>query len=892
MPQKVFELAKELDFRPLDLVEELRSKGYDVRNHMSSLSDEEVEKIVAEFKRAEEEKEAQAKVVKKKTRKKATKKAARKKTSKAGEKKSTTKKASTKEDKPKKSTKAAKKRVVIRRRGSEVGEEKESASASSSAASSEQEKGEEGKDTSGLRVVSAPEKKPAPKKYTQEPRYRDPVPSTPDDGDRGKEGKESKKRLSGLASMLNRRAVNRSQMLQETRADAELKAYTNLSGVSRPIYTTVKRKKQHSGPSRETEITSVREAKRVIKLHDYILAVDLARKLKIKFRELMNRCLEINLLLKQDDCLGVQLAGEIAALYDYRVENVAFQEEKILGKKELSEEEVEQLPLRAPIITVMGHVDHGKTSLLDRIRSAKVADGESGGITQHIGAYSVQTAGEKTLTFLDTPGHSAFSSMRERGANITDIVILVVAADDGVMPQTRESIQHIQNAGVPMIVAINKIDKEDANPEKIKQELTEFNITPEEWGGDVQMIPVSALRGDGIDALLEAAALQAEIMQLRADPKVSAEGVVVESHIEVGRGAVATIVVQEGTLNKGSTIVVGETYGRARSLTDHSGAELKSAGPAVPVQVLGLNQTPSPGDIMNVVKNEREAKRIADYRGEERKKLAEKEDKKISLEDFFASAPSDGQESKTLNVIVRADVQGSYEAIVQSLEPLSTREADIKVIGGGVGPINDNDVSLAESAGAVIFGFNMRPATSARRLAEQKKIDVKTYSIIYELINDVTLALEGMLDPDKVEKYIGRAEVKETFSVPKAGVIAGSAVIDGVMKVGCQIRLLREGKIMFDGTMSSLRRFKDDVKEVKNGLECGIGLENYNDVKAGDIFEAYIMEDKKRSLDDVRLKEKQEDQAKEEAALQEENEEAQESLDNAPTDDSETVSTP
>ncbi len=434
---------------------------------------------------------------------------------------------------------------------------------------------------------------------------------------------------------------------------------------------------------------------------------------------------------------------------------------------------------------------------------------------------------------------------------MTDIVVLVVAADDGVMPQTVESIKFCKNAGVPIIVAVNKIDKPAANPDKVKQGLMEYNLLPEDWGGETQYAHVSALTGEGVDGLLEAIQLQAEIMDLRENPNGPAEGVVIESKVEVGRGPVATILVQKGTLSKGDAIVVGETSGRARSLMDFSGKMLNSAGPSTPVQILGLETVPSPGDILNVVKNEREASKIVDNRINERKAMANTsiEAKKVSLEDFFSSAQNNSEaEKKILNLIIRSDVQGSYEAIVTAVERLGNDEVSVSVIGGGVGAITDNDVNLAASSKGFILGFNMRPVTSARRLAEEKGVDVKTYSIIYELINDVTLALEGMLTPERVEKYIGRAQVRETFSIPKVGTIAGTAVVDGKIERGCNIRLLREGKIVYDGKLTTLKRFKDEVKEVKNGYECGMSLENFNDVKIEDIIEAYIMEEKKRTL--------------------------------------------
>jgi translation initiation factor IF-2 len=592
----------------------------------------------------------------------------------------------------------------------------------------------------------------------------------------------------------------------------------------------------------------MKESKRVIDVHGIITAQDLAHKLGQRFEAFANKLLDINLLVRADDYIGVKLAGEIAALYNFRVENKAFSEEEVLARKE--GEDKSQYPTRNPIITIMGHVDHGKTSLLDYIRKEKVASGEAGGITQHIAAYSVQV-NDSTLTFLDTPGHAAFANMRQRGANVTDIVVLVVAADDGVMPQTVESIKFCKNANCPIIVAVNKIDKPGANPDKVKQGLTVYELLPEDWGGQTQYVNVSALNGTGVDELLEAIQLQAEIMDLRENAKGPAEGVVIESKIEVGRGPVTTILIQKGTLTKGDAIVVGETSGRARSLMDFSGKMVQTAGPSTPVQILGLESVPSPGDILNVVKNEREAAKIVDNRINERKALSNTtvESQKVSLEDFFATAQNNSEaEKKVLKLIIRSDVQGSYEAIKNAVEQLGNSEVSVEVISGGVGAITDNDVNLAANSKGFILGFNMRPVTTARRIAEEKGVDIKTYSIIYELINDVTLALEGMLTPERVEKYIGRAQVKETFSIPKIGTIAGTAVIDGKIERGCNIRLLRDGKILYDGKLSTLKRFKDEVKEVKNGYECGMALENFNDIKVEDLIEAYVMEEKKRTL--------------------------------------------
>ena len=927
MSKKVFELAKELEMGPLDLVELLKTKGFAVRNHMAELSDGDVDKFLATLKKEKEEEKPATEVKKKVVRKKTTT------TTAAVETKTVEKKAVEKEvEAPvekKTSGTVKKKATVIRRKTDEKDsehehgledsmlsayedqsaeankqyEEEDQVSSVETKASGDEESATNKAPTTGLRVVSKPEvkaektaeskpttvlkkaedlKKPGekqPHKFTpvyipsKDPNNKEKMEeaakrahaaaqgsnldatAVDEEFDETKKDEEGhKKRMGGLATMMTgKKAIaSKSQAITLSRAEEEIKSYAAaLSGSGRPIYTQIMRKNDYQGPTKQTEITEVKESKRVVQIHKGVELGELAKKLSVKFKDLVDKCLQLNLLIKETDYVGPQLATEICSLYNYRVEDKAFNEEKIIGKKE-STDEKSKYPHRPPVVAIMGHVDHGKTTLLDTIRKAKVADGEAGGITQHIGAYSVKTDSGKTIAFLDTPGHAAFAAMRQRGASATDVVVLVVAGDDGVMPQTRESIKFCENAGVPIIIAVNKMDKPGVNPDRVKQELSDLNLMPEEWGGQTQYVHVSALKGQGIDELLEAILLQAEMLDLRANPKGTVEGIVIESKIEAGRGPMATILVKEGTLNKGDSIVVGETHGRARSLTDHTGANLESAGPSTPVQIFGLEGCPAPGDILNVVKNEREAKKIAENRINERKLLsAAPEKKKTSLEDFFAAASGKGEEQKVLNLIIRSDVQGSYEAIKSALETLGNAEVTVKIIGGGVGPITDSDVNLAAASGGFIIGFNMRPVTSARKMAEDKGVDIKNYSIIYELINDVKLALEGLLDPEFVEEFIGRAEVREVFNIPKAGVIAGSYVIDGKIAQGCNIRLLRNGKIVHDGKMSSLKRFKDDAKEVKNGFECGIALEGFEDIKAQDIFEAYMMVQKKRTLDDA-----------------------------------------
>ncbi|WP_408095356.1 translation initiation factor IF-2 [Peredibacter sp. HCB2-198] len=888
MAKKVYELANEIGVGALDLVEKLKSMGFNVRNHMASLTDEEAAKALAAYATPEKKASPVKKAVVRKVIKKeatpveeAPAVAAKEE---AHEAPVTAKVAAPEvaatpvaetpasEEKPKvvtvkRKTKAQKEDEIQR-----AVEAKEEAAAEKAAQQAAAQAAKEA--PSEPANLATPARVRDPKKdYYEEKRHTfTPIfvpeekkkdetaqekkpqttetrltPRRPTEEPVETEEEKDKKRMGDLAAAIGKKGVGAGKRdLTVIRADEELKYASALVG--KAIYTPAKKKKIYSGPTQKTLITEIKESKRVIEIHGVVTAENLAEKLSVRFESLANRVLEINLLVRPDDYIGVKLAGEIAALYNYRVEDVAFNEEAVLNKK--AGEDKSAYPIRNPIITIMGHVDHGKTSLLDYIRKEKVAAGEAGGITQHIGAYSVKVK-DAMLTFLDTPGHAAFAAMRQRGANVTDIVVLVVAADDGVMPQTVESIRFIKNAEVPVIVAVNKIDKPAANPDKVKQGLTEHGLLPEEWGGETQYVNVSALTGQGIDDLLEAIQLQAEIMELRENPKGAAEGIVIESKIEVGRGPVTTILVQKGTLNKGDSIVVGETSGRARSLMDYTGKMLNTAGPSTPVQVLGLESVPTPGDILNVVKNEREAQKIVDNRIAERKALANTsvEAKKVSLEDFFATAQNNSEaEKKVLKLIIRSDVQGSYEAIKTAVERLGNNEVSVEVISGGVGAITDNDVNLAANSQGFILGFNMRPVTTARRIAEEKGVDIKTYSIIYELINDVTLALEGMLTPERVEKYIGRAQVKETFSIPKVGTIAGTAVVDGKIERGCNIRLLRDGKIIYDGKLTTLKRFKDEVKEVKNGYECGMSLENFNDIKVEDLIEAYIMEEKKRTL--------------------------------------------
>ncbi len=499
---------------------------------------------------------------------------------------------------------------------------------------------------------------------------------------------------------------------------------------------------------------------------------------------------------------------------------------------------------RPPVVTVMGHVDHGKTTLLDRIRDASVVDDEAGGITQHIGAYQVDVNGHP-ITFIDTPGHEAFTALRARGANITDIVILVVAANDGVMPQTVEAISHSLAAGVKLIVAVNKIDLPGAEPLKVRTELTEHGVIVEELGGDVPSVEVSALKGDGVSDLLEVIDLIAQLEEYKANPKPKASGVVVEAGLEIGRGPVATVIVQRGTLKQGDAFVAGAVSGRARAITDEHGKSLKSAGPATPVQIMGWDDVPEAGDFLEVVSNDREARKIAGVRLEEMK--LEEQAMPTARDRLQGLLEQLGTEDAQLNVIVKADAQGSLEALRESIGKIEREGGNISIVHGAVGGINENDVSLADVTDAVIVGFNVRPEPKSRKAAEQAGIEVRTYSIIYELLDDIEALLVGQLAPDEQEQVLGTAEVRATFKVPRGGTIAGCYVLEGQVQRGAKARLLRDGVVIHDGAIGSLRRFKDDVREVASGFECGIGLESYNDIKEGDLIEAYLIREVART---------------------------------------------
>ncbi len=582
---------------------------------------------------------------------------------------------------------------------------------------------------------------------------------------------------------------------------------------------------------------------RDVVIGETITVKELADKMAVKATEIIKIMMKMGEMVTINQVLDQETAQLVAEEMGHKVilrkENEL--EEAILGDRDLETEKV----TRAPVVTIMGHVDHGKTSLLDYIRKAKVAAGEAGGITQHIGAYHVETNG-KMITFLDTPGHAAFTSMRARGAKSTDIVVLVVAADDGVMPQTIEAIQHAKAAGVPLVVAVNKIDKPEANPDRVEQELLQYDVISEKFGGEVQFVPVSAKAGMGIDDLLDAILLQSEVLELTAVKEGMATGVVIESYLDKGRGPVATILVQSGTLRKGDIVLCGFEYGKVRAMRDENGKTVEEAGPSIPVEVLGLSGVPAAGDEVTVVRDEKKAREVALYRQGKFREVKLARQQKAKLENMFSNM-AEGDVAE-LNVIVKADVQGSVEAIVQALQELSTDEVKVKVVGSGVGGITETDATLAAASNAIILGFNVRADATARRVIETENIDLRYYSIIYELLNEIKAAMSGMLAPEFKQEIIGLAEVRDVFRHPKFGAIAGCMVTEGVVKRNNPIRVLRDNVVIFEGELESLRRFKDDVSEVRNGMECGIGVKNYNDVKVGDQIEVFEVVEIKRSI--------------------------------------------
>jgi len=663
-----------------------------------------------------------------------------------------------------------------------------------------------------------------------------------DDTNKGKKNFDKKtKRIEGGPA-----GANTSTNAKEKEAEEAQNNFNPVEFRKREMVFQPKKKKGTlDRDAMKTQLTTAKASKRILKVYGAMKVADACMEMGIKAPQLIKVLMKNGVQANMNSELDFDTLALIIPEFGWEAQNVKRSAEDVLGEYAFGDLNAEKI-IRPPVVTIMGHVDHGKTSLLDVIRKANVAQGEAGGITQHIGAYNVTLEDGKSITFLDTPGHEAFTAMRARGANATDIAVIVVAADDGLMPQTAEAINHAKSAGVPIIVAINKMDKPGANPDRIKQQLTEFELVPEEWGGTTIFCPVSALKKEGIKELLEQISLVAEIGDLKANPKRSATGIVIESKVEKGKGSVATLLIKDGTIKVGDHIVAGVVKGRVKSLTNDRGERKQSMGPGLPVEVLGLDDTSNAGDRFDVLQSEEQVEKVSAIRREQAHALANASKAKLTLDDIFAKVNKG--DVKELAIILKTDVHGSLEAIQGMLAKLVSKEVKTRVLHAAVGGITESDVLLAQTSKGIIIGFNVRPDLGAQAKAKQLGIEIRSYTIVYELMDDIKKAMSGLLTPDIVEKVMGRAEVRNTFSVPKIGTIAGTFVLDGKIQRSNQVRLLRAGKIIYEGKIGSLKRFKDDAKEVAEGFECGIGIENYNDVKVGDQIEAFIKEEIRKEL--------------------------------------------
>jgi translation initiation factor IF-2 len=663
-------------------------------------------------------------------------------------------------------------------------------------------------------------------------------------------GKAKAPSASPLSEGARRRIVAEHAAQREHQAPRrrEIRGRSSIGPTGRPQGRPGKKRLQPGKKPKQTEITVPSAQKRVIRIDDNIQLQALAQRMSLKATDVLMRLMELGVSgVHINSTLDADTAAVLASEFNYEVENVARSEDEIVGDARGQFEDLAtDRQQRPPIVTVMGHVDHGKTSLLDKIRESDVVSGEAGGITQHIGAYRVDTK-RGTVVFLDTPGHEAFTAMRARGAQATDIVVLVVAADDGVMPQTKEAVNHAQAAKVPIVVAINKIDKPEANPDKVKTELAALGLQPEDWGGDTIYIPCSAITGEGIDALLENVLLQAELLELTANPSIPAQGVVLEAYLDRGRGPVANVLIRDGTLNTGDYVVAGGSWGRIRAMTDDRGKQLSQAGAATPAEVLGLAELPAAGDLFYQVTDQRRAQEVAGARKKPSATISAPVGGVRGLDQFQALMQSG--DVKELRLVVKADVQGSVEALQGALEDLGTEKVKVNVIHTGVGGITENDVMLASASQAIVLGFNVRPQGKASSTAKKENAEIRTYNVIYEAIDDVKAAMKGLLAPTVVQADLGKAEVRQTFGIPKIGTIAGCMVLEGKINRGARARLVRDGVVVWEGPMGSLRRFKEDVKEVQSGMECGIGLQGFNDIKEQDVIECYEEKQVEATLD-------------------------------------------
>ncbi len=702
------------------------------------------------------------------------------------------------------------------------------------------------------RTARAPEGEPLPipgQKPEPKPEEKAPAPPGAETETKDTKKKKKKKKKKGAEDAEAPASLDGASPRKKLRRKVAFKVQKGMEGMEmadvEQMYMPSKRKAAtKKKAAQKTRITTPKAQKRIIRMGENITVAELARHLGVKSKEILKLLSREGLRADEDYPLDVDAASLVASAYDYEIEQEIFDEAKILGEEETGREEL--LEPRAPVVTVMGHVDHGKTSLLDHIRKTRVTEGEAGAITQHIGASVVKTA-SGTITFVDTPGHEAFTSMRARGTQVTDIVVLVVAADDGIMPQTKEAASHARAAEVPIVVAINKIDVPNANPQAVKQRLSELGLTPEEWGGETQVVECSAKTGDGLPALLEAILLQAEILELKADSNKAGKGLVIESRLDKGRGPVATVVIREGTLKQGAPVLCGTYSGKIRAMLDDRGKQVKQAGPSDPVEIMGLSGVPGPGETLISLEDEKKVKTVADHRAELlRAQSEEATPGKVSLEELMEQLKEG--EVQELKLILKTDTQGTSEAIKSSVEKLSNPEVKVAVIHQGVGNITENDVLLASASNAVILGFTVKAEGKAKTLADNEGVQIRTYDIIYNLIDDVKASVLGMLKPVYEEQVIGKAEVRKVFRITKVGAVAGSYVTEGKIRRNARARVIRDQDVIYNGKLRSLKRVTDDVREVNQGYECGIGLENFNDVQEGDVIEAYVMEESTPTL--------------------------------------------
>jgi translation initiation factor IF-2 len=835
---RVYELAKELGMDNKELIARLEKFGIAVKAHSSSLEESDVERIRKEFSLGERNKVIEKRVKSTVIRRRAIRQPAE-------VIKSVEAEEDVSEEPVEEVQKTAPEEVVEELPEKKAEKEKETKEAP------EVKEKEEKRPKVRVKVLSVPkvipkkeeEEKPKEKAAVKEP----PPPEKPEPMVMAPEEKEvvaevpdsKKKRKRPVEVVVEEAPVKKKAFVRQL---VEKKEKRSKKDKDREVRRSWKEEKKKTVVEmKETEITTPKAIKRRVKVEEAIRVGDLAKKMGVKASELIAKLIALGVMVTINQSIDIDTATLIAGEFGYSVEAARVDYQETVEKTKVSPE---KLKPRAPVITIMGHVDHGKTSLLDVIRKTNVIGGESGGITQAIGAYHVHING-KDIVFLDTPGHEAFTAMRARGAQVTDIVVLVVAAEDGVMDQTVEAINHAKAAGVPIIVAINKIDKANADPERIKQQLSELELVPEDWGGDTIYAEVSAKKNVGIEELMELILLQADIMELKADPDMPAQGVIIESKLDRGRGPVATVIVQQGTLTEGDALVSRKEYARVRAMMNDKGQRVEKAGPSMPVEVIGFSNVPQAGMDFMCVEDEKKARSISEYwvRKERERELSKTS--KITLEQLYERIKEGGKE---FNVIIKGDVHGSVEALSDALLKLSTDDVKLEIIHGSAGAITETDVMLASASDAIILGFKVRPDLRVSELAESEGVDIKLYDVIYDTIADVRAAMEGLLDPIYEEVVQGRAEVRQIFKVPRVGAVAGSYVTDGKVTRNGGLRLLRDGVVVFDGSLLSLRRFKDDAKEVVSGFECGIGIEGFNDIKEGDIIESYIKKEVARKL--------------------------------------------